>query len=1049
MRRGAHRLVVWLSAVAAALILIAGAGLWRLTQGPIDLDLLTPYLQEALNRSAGGLQITVSGVRLGINRDTSQLDMWIAGLRITQPDGEPLAAFSSISADFSLRSLLRGRMEPTRLIVERPLLRVIRDKAGAIQIRFSDQENEASSIGPEIFEQLAGPPNPEAFFGLMRRAVVRNATLIFDDRQTGRRWRANRIDAAVERDSQGLTGDLSLALPIAAREPELHASYRYLASEHALDITLEVGALELAALASLAPELAPLALANFPVTGTLATRLRLPELTSEGLRLDAYFGKGSIKSGLLPEGYLALQEGTLRAVYAPETGEIRLVKLDLDLGGGSALSAKGTIAGVTPAMIAGGALPSSIPGKLDLMLADVPVQKFESLWPPSLSHGGRRWVLENVHDGVLDEAGVKLDLDVDAVKRSAEVVSAHGTMRYHDATVNYFRGLTPARRVSGTATLQDKRLVFTPSSGTVRSLQLTGGSLEITDLGAPVEWLTVDLGLIGPLQDVLETIDAKPLRYAHDIGIDPARVSGRTATKMQFKLPLLDAVKLDDIEFGVKADLTGAGIANVAMNRDLTDGNFAIQIARPGAHLQGNARFDGVPLNLDANLFFNKAKDRARARYRVTMGLSDEQQRRLAFDFFPDRLAGPVGVDLTYWLMDADHAEAEAAVDLHATSMSVVEAGWKKPPGAPGTARLVLDLYDERITQLPEVEVKAAGLDGRFAVALDPNGKRVEHVDVQRLLIGNDNVTGFANRRREGGWNVDLRGPTLDASHWVRELGKDDTRQNSAPAPSLQVDAKIGRVILGPQHEVRNVTARLFREGADWQSAQVDARFDNGHGLSLRSGNEAGRRSLTFRSDDLGSALSAFNITDNIVGGQVKVTGQLADEKGKRVIDGHIEGKDYSLVRAPVFARILSLPSFSGVGSMLSGSGIPFGTLRGDFAYSGNHLVLEDLLAYGEAIGATANGTVDLGRDQLNLQGTIVPAYALNSIVGNIPLIGPLLLGGEGQGLFAANYRLTGSTADPQVSVNPLSALAPGFLRRLFQSNFGLPPPVQQSLEVQ
>jgi hypothetical protein len=1022
--------------------------LWRLTQGPIDLDLLTPYFQEALNRSAGGLQITVSGVRLGINRDTSQLDMWVAGVRINQPDGEPLAAFSAISADFSLQALLRGRIEPTRLVVERPLLRLIRDEAGTIRIRFGDQENEASSIGPEFFEQLAGPSNPKAFFGLMRRAVVRDATLIFDDRQTGRRWRANRIDAAVERDLQGLAGDISLALPIATREPELHASYRYLAGEHALDLTLDIGALELAALAPLSPELAPLALVNFPVTATLATRLRLPELTSEGLRIDAYFGKGSIKSGLLPEGYLALQEGTFRAVYAPETGEMRLVKLDLDLGGGSTLSAKGTIIGVTPTMIAGGDLPRSIPGKLDLTIADVPVQKFESLWPPSLSHGGRRWVLENVHDGVLDEAGVKLDLDVDAVKRSAEVVSAHGAMRYHDATVTYFRGLSPARRVSGTATLQDKRLVFTPTSGTVKSLQVTGGSLEITDLGAPVEWLTVDLGLTGPLQDVLETIDAKPLRYAHDIGIDPARVSGRTVAKIQFKLPLLDAVKLDDIEFGVKAGLTGAGIANVAMNRDLTDGNFAVEIARPGAHLQGNARFDGVPLNIDANLFF-KAKDRGRARYRVTMGLNDEQRRRLAFDFFPDRLAGPVGVDLTYWLIDADHAEAEAAVDLHATSMFVAEADWKKPPGAPGTARLVLDLYDERIKQLPEVEVKAAGLDGRFAVALEPNGTRVEHVDVQHLLIGNDDVTGFANRRREGGWNIDLRGPTLDVSHWVKELGKDDTRQNSAPAPSLQVDAKIARVILGPQHEVRNVTARLFREGADWQSAQIDARFVNGHGLSLRSGNEAGRRSLTFRSDDLGSALSAFDITDNIVGGQVTVTGQLANEKGKRVIDGHIEGKDYSLVRAPVFARILSLPSFSGVGSMLSGSGIPFGTLRGDFAYSDNHLVLEDLLAYGEAIGATANGTVDLGRDQLNLQGTIVPAYALNSIVGNIPLIGPLLLGGEGQGLFAANYRLTGSTADPQVSVNPLSALAPGFLRRLFQPNFGMPSPVQQSLGVQ
>jgi uncharacterized protein YhdP len=134
---------------------------------------------------------------------------------------------------------------------------------------------------------------------------------------------------------------------------------------------------------------------------------------------------------------------------------------------------------------------------------------------------------------------------------------------------------------------------------------------------------------------------------------------------------------------------------------------------------------------------------------------------------------------------------------------------------------------------------------------------------------------------------------------------------------------------------------------------------------------------------------------------------------------------------------------------MLSGSGIPFSTLSSNFAYSDDHLVLENLRAYGGAIGVTANGTVDVGGDRLDLQGTIVPAYALNSIIGNIPVIGSLLVGGEGQGLFAANYRVTGSAADPEVSVNPLSALAPGFLRRLFQPNFGIPPPVQQSLGIE
>lgn len=134
---------------------------------------------------------------------------------------------------------------------------------------------------------------------------------------------------------------------------------------------------------------------------------------------------------------------------------------------------------------------------------------------------------------------------------------------------------------------------------------------------------------------------------------------------------------------------------------------------------------------------------------------------------------------------------------------------------------------------------------------------------------------------------------------------------------------------------------------------------------------------------------------------------------------------------------------------MLAGSGIPFTTLRSDFDYADNHLVLEHLLAYGGAIGVTADGSVELSPDRLDIHGTIVPAYTLNSIIGNIPLIGSLLLGGEGQGLFAANYRATGSAADPQLSVNPLSALTPGILRQLLQPNFGIPPPVHESLGAQ
>ena len=51
---------------------------------------------------------------------------------------------------------------------------------------------------------------------------------------------------------------------------------------------------------------------------------------------------------------------------------------------------------------------------------------------------------------------------------------------------------------------------------------------------------------------------------------------------------------------------------------------------------------------------------------------------------------------------------------------------------------------------------------------------------------------------------------------------------------------------------------------------------------------------------------------------------------------------------------------------------------------------------------------------------------------GKIPLIGEILVGGKGEGIFAVNYKIEGPRDNPSVSVNPLSALTPGFLRKFF-----------------
>src|SRR5207247_3579889 len=103
--------------------------------------------------------------------------------------------------------------------------------------------------------------------GAMQKVVVRGATLILDDEGTGRHWRADSVDATLERNPEGVAGDLSMAIPIGARATEIHASYRYWSASGMLDFALEFGAVDPAAFVSLAPDLAPLAALDVPVPG--------------------------------------------------------------------------------------------------------------------------------------------------------------------------------------------------------------------------------------------------------------------------------------------------------------------------------------------------------------------------------------------------------------------------------------------------------------------------------------------------------------------------------------------------------------------------------------------------------------------------------------------------------------------------------------------------------------------------------------------------------------------------------------------------------------
>ncbi len=117
--------------------------------------------------------------------------------------------------------------------------------------------------------------------------------------------------------------------------------------------------------------------------------------------------------------------------------------------------------------------------------------------------------------------------------------------------------------------------------------------------------------------------------------------------------------------------------------------------------------------------------------------------------------------------------------------------------------------------------------------------------------------------------------------------------------------------------------------------------------------------------------------------------------------------------------------------------GLRLSRLSVPFSVDHQFVRIGDALVQGPEIGASAQGIIRKADLAMDIGGTIIPAYAINSAISGVPLVGDILTGGKGQGVFGLNFALQGSMNQPRFLVNPVSAIAPGIFRNLFNIGGG------------
>jgi len=1043
IRRSSRLLLEVLAAVLAGFLVLGGLATWRLSQDePIRLTFLTPYIVDALTPADGSFKVAIDDTVLTWGGWARTIDLRATGLHVQDANGRTVAAIPALSLTLSARALLLHRLvAPTAIEIFQPRIFIVREADG--HFRFvhaapgdpSQPGDETSPVLTRLLQTLLAAPDPSLPTGYLKRASITDGQLTLIDRKAGVTWHAPAANITLGRDVQGIVGQLDLSVERLGDPAKLNAVAVYDAGKQRLMLTANMSGVHAGALAAIDPVLARFSGADVTLSGKLTSSMDLDGRIL-GTTFDLTGGAGTLAMPGTFEVPLAIRSLALSASFDPASDRLTLAKAELQLDG-PRLQASGTIDGVH----AGAGMTEDMRIGMKLAAEDIDLAELPHYWPVKVKPNPRGWIASHLTEGVARaDADVALTLpggdpDATVIEQFAGTVTGSGV------AVHYLDPLPPVEGAAGTAHFTREEFTADFTHGHVQGVQVDGGTLRISGLQEPDQIIDIEAKMHGQLTEALAILDNPRLGYAKKLGIDPAGVGGTVAATLTVNLPAKKGVTFDQIKLGVTADIADAAIKNAMLGQDLSNGDAKLQLDHDGMTLAGTGKFGGAPLEFKWEENFGGGDFTRRL---TASGPFDAAQRAaLGYDLRP-YVDGPIDTAVVFTRLPKKRSTVDIKLNLESATLKLPPVKWTKPPGTHGDAHVLLELAGDHVHAIPDFSIAAGDLAVAGKAQFGDDNGGLSGVAFDKLKLGRTDLKGVTVAFNGGRADVVIAGGEVDAAPLVK---RDDTQPEMTKPPFTLRASSLSRVYLGDE-SLSNVAVTLRHDGHYWDEIVFDASLPDQVPLSVRYQPNGGKHQLSITSTDAGAVLRTFDIVDNVKGGTLTVTGEADDKAPGRPLAGKAEIADFRLVKASILARLLTMATLTGFVDVLTGEGFQFNRFESDFTKTEGRLDIKLARAHGPSIGLTGTGYVDFDQHKVDMKGTVVPAYALNGILNDIPILGFVLTGGEGEGMFAVTYHATGPLEQPEISVNPLSALTPGFLRGVFDifDSSGEPPPPPTAL---
>ena len=284
-----------------------------------------------------------------------------------------------------------------------------------------------------------------------------------------------------------------------------------------------------------------------------------------------------------------------------------------------------------------------------------------------------------------------------------------------------------------------------------------------------------------------------------------------------------------------------------------------------------------------------------------------------------------------------------------------------------------------------------------------------------------------------GAVKVTMRGDVFDGRGFLKSAisGKETDAKSKTKSIDFDVDLKLGAVAGFYGEAVRSVDVKFSRRNGAIKSFALSGKLGRDTPLTadLR-GRAQGREVIYLETADAGAFLRFSDTYCKVVGGQLTLAMDppTVEPSAK---EGLINVRDFSIKGEASLDRAVA------GGPTGAQSGVAFSRVRAEFTRQNGQLTIREGVLKGPMIGGTIEGSLDYPGNQVRMSGTFVPMYGLNNMFGQIPLLGLIIGGGSNEGLIGMTYEIVGTPSQPVLRVNPISAMAPGVLRKIFEFNTG------------